>query len=40
VKEGKPYSVRYDHINAMFLNEGALQNGRARSHGRVPAKAN
>jgi len=42
-KEGKPYSVRYDQVNAMLLNEfsqRAQDGARAASDHCAPAKAN
>jgi len=45
-KEGKPYSVRYDQVNVMLLNEflkehrKVEQQRRFRSGYRAPAKAN
>ena len=42
-KEGKPYSVRYDQVNAMLLNEFLKEHRKVEelgSNDRTPAKAN
>jgi len=32
-KEGKPYSVRYDQVNAMLLNEFLKEHGKVQEQG-------
>ena len=35
-KEGKPYSVRYDQVNAMLLNEFLKEHRKVRTQSKLP----
>jgi hypothetical protein len=37
-KEGKPYSVRYEHINAMLLNEFLKEHRKVEEQGAMIAR--
>jgi cytochrome c biogenesis protein ResB len=37
-KEGKPYSVRYDQVNAMLLNEFLKEHKKVEEQGEIIAK--
>jgi hypothetical protein len=37
-KEGNPYSVRYDQVNAMLLNEFLKEHHTVKQHGAVIAE--